>query len=94
MTDDINGTADIRELARQRIEEKRDYWRMFIWFGALIVLCIGVWLFTGIGTYFWPVWPAIGAAIILVIRGYNTFGRASRPVSEAAIDAEVRKLNS
>lgn len=44
---------------------------------------------TGAG-YFWPVWLLAGWGVGLILHAWGVFFR--RPITEADIDAEVRRL--
>jgi uncharacterized membrane protein YhaH (DUF805 family) len=82
---------DIREVARKRIKARRDFWYMIIVFVVIAAFCIGIWALTGMG-YFWPMWPLFGFAIATIFTAISTFGPGSRPISDAHIDEEVRRL--
>lgn len=83
---------DIRETARKRIKAKRDFWSMVIIFVIITVLLNGIWLISGYRTYYWPMWPMIGFAIATAFTAFSVFGPGGRPITDHAIDREVRKL--
>lgn len=85
-------SEDLREVARKRIKAKRDFWYMVIIFVVLALLLNGIWLFTGTHSYYWPMWPMIGFALATIFTAINTFGPGGRPITDEAIDREMRKL--
>ena len=84
-------SEDIREQARKRIQARRDFWQMLAVFGGIIVILVVIWAATGAG-YFWPMWPIFGLAIATIFTALNAFGPFNRPITDAHIDEEVRKL--
>lgn len=85
-------SEDIREQARKRLKAKRDFWTMLLIFIAILIGLNVIWLLSGPQTYYWPVWPMLGFAIATVATAVSVFGPGSRPISEAAIDEEIRKM--
>lgn len=82
-------TDAVRAVARKRVEAKRDFWAHLVAYVTVNLFLVGLWAFTGAG-YFWPVWVIGGWGIGMVMHGWDAFLR--RPISEADVDAEVRRL--
>nr|WP_279550819.1 2TM domain-containing protein [Leucobacter weissii] len=83
----------MREAARKRIEGKRAFWRLLFVFVIIAIILNVVWLASGYREYYWPVWPMLGFAIALLFTALNAFGPGSKPISDEAIDREVRRIN-
>jgi len=83
---------DIREAARKRIKAKRDFWGMVLIFLALTILLNVLWLIGGYQQYYWPMWPMIGFALATVFTAFNVYGPGGRPITDEAVDREVRRL--
>ncbi len=77
-----------RARARKRVEAKRDFASHVVAFVVVNLFLVGIWLFTGAG-YFWPAWVIGGWGVGLALHAWDLFGR--RPVTEADIDAELRR---
>ena len=78
-----------RELARKRVQERRDFGSHLVSYVVINAFFIGVWAFTG-GGYFWPAWVLAGWGIGLVLHAWNIFFR--RPITEADIDEELDRI--
>ena len=52
------------------------------------ILLLAIWALSGAG-YFWPAWVIGGWGIGLVLHAWDVFLR--RPVTEADVDAELRR---
>jgi len=83
---------DMREAAKRRLLSKRGFYRYLAWAAVVTVVLVIIWAATGMG-YFWPMWPIIAFVIGTIFSAYSAFGPGSRPISEADIDNEVRKMN-
>jgi uncharacterized membrane protein len=77
-----------RELARKRVQDRRDFGSHLVAYVVVNAFLIAVWAFTGAG-YFWPVWVLAGWGVGLVLHAWDVFFR--RPITEADIDAELRR---
>ncbi len=77
-----------RARARKRIEAKRDFVSHIVAYVVVNLFLVGIWWFTGAG-YFWPAWIIGGWGVGLALHAWDLFGR--RPVTEADIDAELRR---
>lgn len=84
-------TDDIREIARKRIKARRDFWQMVAVFVIVSIILVAVWAASGVG-YFWPLWPMLGFAIATLFSALATFGPLAQPISEAHIDAEIKRM--
>jgi hypothetical protein len=80
--------ASDRERARQRVQDRRDFGSHVVAYIIINAFLIGVWAFTGAG-YFWPAWVLAAWGVGLVFHAWDTFLR--RPITEADIDAELRR---
>ena len=90
-TQDIDGAADVqseRDAARRRVQARRDFASHFVSYVVVNVFLVIVWAVTGAG-YFWPVWVLGAWGIGLVLHAWEVFVR--RPVTEADVDAEMRR---
>ncbi len=81
--------TDERDLARKRVQARRDLVTHIVAYVVINALLIGVWALTGRG-YFWPAWVLAGWGVGLVLNIWEVFGR--RPVTEADVDAELHRL--
>ncbi len=77
-----------RDLARKRVQSKRDFTSHLVAYAVVNAFLIGVWAFTGAG-YFWPAWVLAGWGIGLVLHAWDIFGR--RPITESDVDAEMHR---
>ena len=85
---EIDEVVSEREAARRRLRGRRDFVSHFVAYVVVNGFLVAIWAFTG-GGYFWPVWVICGWGIGLVLHAWDTFFR--RPVTEADIDAELRR---
>ena len=77
-----------REAARQRLQVRRDFSAHLVAYVVVNAFLIGIWAITGAG-YFWPAWVLGSWGIGLALHVWETFLR--RPITDADIDAEVRR---
>jgi hypothetical protein len=77
-----------RERARRRVQDRRDFGAHLVAFVVVNSFLVFVWAITGAG-YFWPVWVIAAWGIGIVLHAWEVFFR--RPVTEADIDAELRR---
>lgn len=80
---------DERQLARKRLEDRRDFTSHFVAYVVVNAFLIGVWALTDASGYFWPAWVLAAWGAGLLLHAYETFLR--RPISEADIDRELRR---
>ena len=77
-----------RDRARKRLQQRRDFGAHVVVFAVVNCFLIGMWAVTGAG-YFWPIWVIASWGIGLVLHAWETFWH--RPVTEADVDAELRR---
>lgn len=78
-----------RRQALKRIEARRKLGSDVIAYVVINAFLVGVWALTGRG-YFWPAWVMAAWGVGLLLAVWNTYVR--KPVSEADIQAELRKI--
>jgi uncharacterized membrane protein len=83
---------DIRKHAKRRLKAKADF-KVFlgVW-AAVSVLVTAIWFASGAGAPFWPVWPILGMGIAALFMGLDAYGPGRKFITEADIDAEVRRM--
>ncbi len=86
--DRANEVVDEREVARRRVQNRRDFTSHLVAYVVINAFLVGVWTVTGAG-YFWPVWIIGGWGVGLVLHAWDAFLR--RPVTDADIDAELAR---
>ncbi len=79
-----------RQLARKRVQARRDFGSHLVAYIVVNALLIVVWASTGAG-YFWPVWVLAGWGVGLILHAWDVFVR--RPVTDADVDAELRRIH-
>jgi hypothetical protein len=85
--------TELRKHAAKLLKKREDF-KQYLWV-YLVVTAItsGVWFFTTPTGYFWPIWVIFGMGIGAVFAGLDALGKlSSKPITEAAIDAEVERL--
>jgi 2TM domain len=87
-TQDAIEVVDEREAAGRRLQARRDFGTHLVSYLVVNAFLVGIWAFTGAG-YFWPIWVIGGWGIGLVLHAWDVFWR--RPLTEADIDAELRR---
>jgi len=86
-------TKDLRAHAEKRLKDRRQFWATAITLVAIFVVLTLIWGVTsGWDGYFWPMWPGVGFIIAIIFTGIQVFSPLSKPISEDAIDREVRRL--
>jgi uncharacterized membrane protein YecN with MAPEG domain len=81
-------TADPREQARKRLQERRDFTSHLAAFVVVNAFLILVWALTG--GYFWPAWVLGVWGAGLVLHAWEIF--LHRPITDADVDAELNRL--
>ena len=79
-----------RKAARKRVEKRRGLEGALVAYVIVNAGLIAIWALAG-GGYFWPGW-VIGLWGIGMVCGFWDYMR--KPVTEADVDAEVRKMHS
>jgi hypothetical protein len=77
-----------RALARKRIEKRRNLQGGLVAYVVVNAALVGIWAVTG-GGYFWPGWVLAMWGVGMVL-GFWDYVR--RPISEADVEAELRRL--
>lgn len=80
--------VDERELARKRLQAKRDLSTHVVVYVVVNAFLVVFWYLGG-GGYFWPAWVMAAWGIGLVMNVWDVYGR--KPITEADIDAELRR---
>jgi len=81
-------TNEARELARKRVQARRDLGTHAVVYVVVNAFLVLVWAITGQG-YFWPAWVMAAWGIGLVMNVWDVYGR--RAVTEADIDRELER---
>jgi hypothetical protein len=86
------GTEPIteRERVRKRLQDRRDFSAHVVVYLVVNAFLVAAWAITGSG-YFWPAWVIAAWGVGLVLHAWETF--LHRPVTEADVDAELRRRN-
>lgn len=79
---------DEREAARRRLRARRDFGSNIVAFIVVNAALVAIWATSG-GGYFWPAWVIGLWGVGLVLHAWDAFIR--RPISEADVDAEMRR---
>lgn len=79
-----------REQARKRLDDRRGLWTHFFVYVVTNAFIVAVWMLTGQG-YFWPAWVIAGWAMALLFHGWDYYWSWRRPITDADIDAELRR---
>jgi hypothetical protein len=81
----------LREAAIKSLKKKAEFRQYLLVWAAVSAIVTVVWFLTSPNGYFWPVWVMFGMGIGAVFAGWDA--HAKKPlVSDAAIDAEMKKL--
>jgi hypothetical protein len=88
--EDAGSEANLRQEAVRSLRKKRDFRSHVVAYVLVNALLVGIWAATG-ADFFWPVFPIAGWGIGLAFNAWDVYGR--RPISEAAIEAEQRRLS-
>jgi predicted membrane channel-forming protein YqfA (hemolysin III family) len=91
MTDsEISDRPDIRKLARERLEKRRDFKTHIFIYSIVNAALIGIWAITTPDGLFWPIFVILGWGIGVVGNFWDVYVR--KPITEEEIDAEARRL--
>jgi hypothetical protein len=83
-------TDPARERARKRLDDRRGLGTHLFVYLVTNAFLVGTWLATGAG-YFWPGWVLGGWGVAIALHGWDYYWRWRRPITEADVDAEVRR---
>jgi hypothetical protein len=84
----IDSSPTSRELARKRLQAKREFTGNVAAYVVVNAFLIVIWALSGAG-YFWPGWVLAGWGIGLLLHGWDVYFR--RPITEADVEAEMRR---
>lgn len=92
----VTGTsAALHEAAVRRLHRRQEFHSHLAAYLIVNGLLIATWLvlaFT-VGFWFpWPLFPVAGWGIGLAMHAYETYGPPSRPITDEAIEQEMRRL--
>jgi len=79
---------ELREQAKQRLENKRGFWNFAVTFVVVSVLLVVIWAVAD-GGYFWPVFPIAAMGVGLVLHGWSVYGQ--KPITESDIQQEMQR---
>jgi hypothetical protein len=79
-----------RAEARKHIEKRRALQGGLVAYVVVNAFLVAVWAMSG-GGYFWPVWVMAAWGLGMV---FGVWDYLRRPVSEADVDAELRRMQS
>ena len=86
----------LRKQAKARLKAQQAFKAMVGGFIILWIICWGIWFLSSSGGDHrgipWPLWVMFGTGIAAFFTGWNAYGPRQEGVSDAAIDAEVRKM--
>ena len=85
----IDTPDQARELAIQRLKQKRDFKGVLAGGLFAIVVTVIIWAL-GEGGYFWPIWVILGVGIGVVAQGWNAYGPSNR-ITEDDVQRELAK---
>ena len=80
---------EVRQLARKRLEKRRDFTAHAITYVLVNAALVAIWAITGAG-YFWPAWVLLGWGVGLALNAWDVFLR--RPITESDIEREVARV--
>jgi hypothetical protein len=84
--------TSLRDQAVERLKKKRDFTTHVFMYVAVNAMLVVIWAVTSGGDdFFWPIFPILGWGVGVAANAWDVFGR--RPLTEAEIDAEVRRLS-
>ncbi|GGK64626.1 2TM domain-containing protein [Ornithinimicrobium pekingense] len=88
---DADPAADpqLRAEALKRLQARKDFRTHVTVYLAVLGLLVGIWLVSG-GGYFWPVWPAMGWGLAVVLHGASLSW--DKEPTEAEIAAQARRI--
>jgi hypothetical protein len=80
-----------RDLAIHRIKAKRSFKTQVVSYLTLNAFFWVLWAVGGGGDGFWPIWITIGWGFGLISSGLRAYGKGSKSISEAEIQAEIKR---
>lgn len=80
-----------REVARKRLQDRRDFFTHLVVYLAVNALVWTVWAITS-GGYPWPIWMTVPWGFGVLMHGLS-ISVFDRPITEEAIDREVERMH-
>lgn len=84
-----------RAVALRNLRSRREFVGHLTAYLLVNAMLVAIWLTLGLTVqfwFFWPIFPLCGWGIGLAFHAIAAFGRGSRPITEADIQAEMRRL--
>jgi hypothetical protein len=87
------GDEALRQKALDRLKKKAEFRSHLTSYILVNALLVGIWALTsGVGSYFWPIWPILGWGLGIGFHAWETFGPQSQGPSEDKIRREMDRL--
>ncbi|MFI7680162.1 2TM domain-containing protein [Actinophytocola sp. NPDC049390] len=87
----MTGTpADVRTVARKRLEERRGFFPHLIMYVVVNAGLVVIWAATAPDSFFWPAFPLLFWGAGLLMHAWNAF--FTKPITETEVDSEVARL--
>lgn len=84
---------ELKKIAKKKLKAKQDFRNLAAVWVFVFVLTTAIWFFTTPAGYFWPIWPAFGIGIGLMVAGYQAYGKGfDQAITEEDIEAEAARL--
>ena len=88
--DTTEPSTDLRKLARERLEKKRDFKTHVFIYVLVNAALVGVWAIATPDALFWPIFPILGWGIGVAANAWDVFMR--KPITDAEIEREEQRL--
>jgi 2TM domain-containing protein len=85
-------TDQLRERAVKRLRKRRDLGTHALVFVLVNAFLVGIWLMTGDGGFFWPIFPMAGWGIGLAMNAWDVW--RGDEFAPAAIERQMRRLQN
>ena len=89
MDEPIESDEQLREVARKRIKERRDFYWHLVTYVIINAFMVFIWAM-GPRVGFWPVWVMVPWGIGLAFHAWNALSR--QETTEADVEAEIRRM--
>jgi predicted membrane channel-forming protein YqfA (hemolysin III family) len=83
-------STDIREQARKRLEQKRDFKTHVFIYVLVNAALVAIWAIATPDALFWPIFVILGWGIGVLGNAWDVYVR--KPVTDAEIEREARRL--
>jgi len=84
------GSEELRARAVRRLKKKRDFYAHLLVYVLMNSFVVVVWVMTGAGSFFWPVFLIVPWGIGVVMNGWDVF--RGEDFTEAAVRREMQRL--